>query len=223
MITTKITSKTKHVPGAPMQPFTWLSLPTLPRVPQHFVDLCRSLAKVPGPEGDLHDKRGIVPPGYRNRTIIKNGVEMQSRMQTAFELGDEWKAWVKENLHPEYTETSGRLSYGNSPVHGAHSDTVLYRLFYLIDPGSEQTETVFYVKPGYGLLYGQETDNICENNIDELIEIERVRFPVQQWILFNGQVLHGVDNVYGNRININVTVRPENFVLEMKPILNKTT
>jgi hypothetical protein len=216
-----LTSKHKHISSAPMQSFTWLSLPMLPRVPKHFVDLCRRLAREPGPEGDLLDKRGVIPTGYRNRSIIKNGVELRSRTQTAFELGDEWRSWVKENLHPNYTETSGRLSCGLSPVHGAHADTVLYRLFYLIDPGSEQTETVFYVKPGHGLLYGQETDNLCCDNLDELVEIERVKFPVEQWILFNGQVLHGVDNVYGNRININVTIQPEDFDLEMKPILTK--
>ena len=39
--------------------------------------------------------------------------------------------------------------------------------------------------------------------------------PIDQWILFNGHVLHGVENIKNHRVNINITVRPEHFSFDI--------
>lgn len=195
--------------------FTWLPLSNLPMVPEHFVQRCQQLAEpCRDPQGDLLQQRGIVTPEFKHRIIVKNNQQYRSRCQEAFDLGPDWHQWVKDNIIQDFLETSGRLNVGieGSTMHGAHCDGDLYRLYYLIDRGGDQAETVFYLRPGHNILYALDTPGYkAHDNMDELIEIERAQFPIRTWILFNGRVLHGVENVTKSRININISVRPEHI------------
>lgn len=210
--------------------FTWLPLPHLPRVPEHFVQ--RALAEsLKHPVKDLQDdlmiKSGAVTTDYKFRTIVKDGQAQPTRCQEAFDLGEDWREWVRANITTNYLETSGRVSvaHNGATVHGAHADTngrqQFYRLYYLVDSGGPDAESVFYVKPGCGAIFPMKEHkyNWCEN-IDELIEIDRTKFPEGQWILFNGFVLHGVEGVTGNRVNFNISVLPENIDFDVRFRIN---
>jgi hypothetical protein len=202
--------------------FTWLPLPHLPKVPDHFVDRILELA-VPttDPDGCLLQKRGTITAEFKHRPIVKAGQQMRSRCQEAFDIGSDWEQWVRENITEHFSETSGRINVGieGSTVHGAHADGPLYRLFYLLEAGGDDVETVFYWRPDSNFLYSLDKDNnggyLAYDNMDDLVEVERARFPRHQWILFNGHVLHGVENIQNHRVNINITVRPEHFTFSI--------
>lgn len=200
--------------------FTWLPLPHLPQVPEHFIEQIKALAKpAEDPTQESLVSSGIVDLAYKNRTVLKDGVEHKSRIQERFFISEEWESWVKENIIAEFSETSGRINVGEpgSTLHGAHTDGPIYRLFYLVTSGGDCVETVYYLDPAQPILHATTAPRVTGHyNMDELIEIDRTQFPVGQWILHNGYVLHGVENITGTRININVTIRPELFDFAIK-------
>lgn len=216
--------------------FTWLPIPRLPKVPQHFIDrayeICRDAEAMTFTDENKMWDLGIVRPSEYHRTLIKNGVEMPTRIQRTYFMGEEWEQWVRENIFPTFVETSvrpnlpGPGSHVETTQHGPHCDNPgKCRLYYLVDRGGEDAETVFYYKPGTNILvydvdkHYEENNGapITENNIDLLEEVDRVRFPLNEWVLLNGYILHGIDNVTGMRINFNVSIRPEDFTFDIRP------
>lgn len=210
--------------------FTWLPLPHLPQVPEHFVQRALDIAKDAESKTWTDDNKifslGIARPEDYKRKLIQNGEEINTRIQRVFFMGEDWEQWVRENIFPRFTETSVRPSLGDSRTHGPHCDNPgKIRLYYLLDRGGEDAETVFYHKPGTGNAVWDvdkhyEENNkapILCNNIDELEVIDRVKFPLHQWVLFNGYVLHGVNNVDHMRVNLNVSIRPEDFTFDIRP------
>ena len=259
--------------------FTWLPLPHLPRVPDHFVkhiferaqatkqlhdllgdnvwfdqlnDLFQldttadarqfvldhikklkhkkdsqivadATQSIQDPAHESLDDSDVVnlsdfPPDnwrdYKDRTVLKNGIEHKSRTQERFFLGEEWEDWVRQNIIPTFSDTGGRVNVGESgnTLHGAHTDGPIYRLYYLLSSGGDHVETVYYMDPKMPILHATKIAQLTGHyNMDELIEIDRVRFPVGQWILHNGYVLHGVENICSTRINVTVNIRPEWF------------
>ena len=51
---------------------------------------------------------------------------------------------------------------------------------------------------------------VC-NNMDELEVIDQVQWPMQQWILLNTMILHGVKNIQGYRYNFTVSIKPRDL------------
>ena len=70
------------------------------------------------------------------------------------------------------------------------------------------------MKPGEPIIFDADSWNkpypYSYDNVDELTVIDRAYFPMNTWILFNGYILHGVNNITGTRINFNISVKPEN-------------
>ena len=77
--------------------FTWLPV-NLPRPPDKFITQALDIAaKIPD---DVIENVALNQddPEYYTRRIVKNGVEMNSRVQYGFDLGEEWHSWVKTNI-----------------------------------------------------------------------------------------------------------------------------
>jgi len=198
-------------------------MPGLPQIPQHFVDRAMNIAQDPPlQEQDMIiDQLGSYQLDYRHRTVIKDKMTFSSRCQQAFPLGEDFEFWVKQNIHSHAQEANLRISFGDSTVHGPHVDNpAKIRFFYLLDNGGNQAETIFYHRPGSPFVYDADNWNslnpIHHNNIDELNVIDRVCIPLKTWILFNGYVLHGVNNVERQRVNINVSFKPDTFDFAVK-------
>jgi hypothetical protein len=199
--------------------FTWIPLPALPQVPEHFIQRLLNLA-VPhaNPEEESLVKRGSFSLEYKNRLVKKDNVLQPTRAQERFEMGEDWADWVRTNIIPTFADTDGRLSVGveGATLHGAHTDGPLYRLFYLVSDGGELVETAYYQSPTDPVLYACKSNKVeGYDDMDLLTEIDRTKFPVNGWVLHNGYVLHAVHNITGNRVNLNVTILPEHerFIL----------
>ena len=222
-------------PGLVPNLFTWLPLPHLPKVPDHFINMAMDIVaptiqknqEVVENEEDYLVDIGFRTKEYKYRKIIKDGKEYSTRAQEGFLMGEEWEQWVKENLTPNYVETSIRLSGGTAEIHGPHVDYPgKIRLFYLLSRGGENAETVWYVKPGEPAVYDidkeQRANPIHEDNIDNLIEIDRAKFPLESWVLFNGYIMHGVHGLTGPdpRLNFSVTLKPDMVTFDVRPVLS---
>jgi hypothetical protein len=200
--------------------FTWIPLPDLPQVPEHFVKQGLDLIANP-PAENQNFTLGLCNQEYMDRKLIRNGQVINTRCQVNYNMGNAWAKWVRENIFPVYQETGIRVSVGNSDTTGPHVDNPgKLRFFYLVDSGGDDAETVFYMKPGDPVIFNMDTWNqvtpYSHDNIDELIVLERARFPLNTWVLFNGYILHGVNNVTSSRINFNVSILTEQLKIQAK-------
>jgi len=198
-----------------------MPMPHLPTVPEKFIQLARTVACPRSIDQNILISMGVHNEYYFNRQVIKDGKLVTSRIQQYGKMSNEWEQWCRKNIFPNFYDTSARISTGTSDTHGAHLDYPgKVRLYYLIDQGDETAETVFYMKPGRPVVHSiqdpEDPDRIVDSH-DDLIELERVQFPVKQWILFNGHVLHAVENNSGPRLNLTVDIDPANFSFLIRP------
>jgi len=188
--------------------FTWIPMLHLPQVPEHFVLEARRACESKRFDPGTHEST------YSSRIITRDGITMPSRIQEYAEMSPEWEIWCRDNIFPDFFHTTARISTGVSDTHGAHVDRPgKIRLYYLIDQGDATAETVFYMRPGGPVVHDPDNDPgsspIHELDHDILIELDRVQFPVGQWILFNGYILHAVEKNSSARINLTVDIKPD--------------
>ena len=205
--------------------FTWLPLPHLPSVPDNFVQKALEFASTADVEySENLLSKGVTSISYQTRMLRRRGESIKTRYHQAYDLGDDWTQWVKDNVFPRFYDTTVRINVGESDTFGAHVDHPgRIRLFYLIDSGGDEAETVFYHHKDNNFLYDADTNfqlnnqNIRHDNIDELTVIERIKFPLFKWVLFNGYVMHGVENIQRPRINLTVDLKPDYFDFAIIP------
>jgi hypothetical protein len=193
--------------------FTYVILDHLPAVPEHFnldalamagTDNTASLGKL-----DVSDNRLLnasVLPQYVGRTITVDGQQLKSAQGRRFRLNADFETWVKSNIHPEVTDAGVCFTSG-SQYHGVHTDqTRDYVLIYVLEPGGDSAETVFYQEQGHPIWRRKSVPmtNVWINDYDTLTEIDRAYFPRYRWVLLNGDVLHGVENLTGQRISYQI-------------------
>jgi hypothetical protein len=194
--------------------FTWFSMTHLPAVPDYFIQIAHQLVQE-SPSGDVDFANDITNlDEYKNRQLIRNGSEISSRRQRGLKMPPDWDTWVRENIIREYIETGVRISEGHGTVHGAHCDfRRKWKLYYLLDRGGTDAITVFYQQRGFPIvreeITDQDTELITCNDYQELIVVDRVQWPLNQWVLLNTMILHGVEGITGTRTNFTVSIRPD--------------
>jgi len=176
--------------------FTCLPLDNLPPVPDHFVERALKIARA---GGENLCAPLMVQYGFLSRDItLADGTVSKSRHTESYDMGADWEEWVKENIISEYMETGVRTSLGyDSPIHGAHVDTYAkYKFFYLIEEGGDNVITTWYIEKGQpAIRYSTPTNIVQSTDYRNLFPIDPVHLPVGKWVLFNTQVLHGVENI----------------------------
>lgn len=215
----------------PPASFTWLPLPDLPHPPEHFIQRAYELQEK-GRQGLLEDvilKSGYITKEHRNRDIVKNGRVQKAQHQVGFSMGEDWEQWVRENITDNFYDTSVRTTGSPDPDNatelGPHTDGTRLRLFYLIERGSDETSTSFYVKPGWPMVVDHravQKDNTKSPHVDnvdtDVVEIDRAFFPIRQWVLLNSWVLHGVNNIPGvfKRLNFQIAIPSNSITHQVK-------
>lgn len=188
--------------------FTWFPL-NLPQPPAEFIERTVVMANQAESSQVANTAVNQGDPTYTNRKLLKDGKETNSRIQYGYKLGEDWEQWVRENIYSDFINTGGRLSVGtDTTTHGAHADsqhngTPVYKLYYLIDSGG--ASTLFFREHGQPTERVGTTENICRcDDYSKLEVLDKVQFPVGQWVLLNTNILHGVEDVTGSRINLAV-------------------
>jgi hypothetical protein len=185
--------------------FTWLPIPGLPTPPQEFVDRSIHLAHQDVPNTAINQ----LDPKLLKRQVVKDGKVSNSRIQRGYELGADWDQWVRDNIMETFVSTGGRYSDGdNTTIHGAHVDSrynnvPVYKLYYLVDRGGDDATTYFFQQKGHPVeREGHPTNITLCDDYSQLEIIDQIQFPLNQWVLLNTNILHGVENVTGSRINL---------------------
>ena len=188
--------------------FTWLPL-NLPQPPAEFIERTIELAEQACAKQVENTAINQGDPSYANRKLLKDGKEINSRIQYGYTLGKDWEAWVKENIYSDFINAGGRVSVGeDTTTHGAHADSQhqgipVYKLYYLIESGG--ATTVFFREHGQSIERVGTTENICHcDDYSKMEVIDKVQFPIGQWVLLNTNILHGVEDITGPRINLAV-------------------
>ena len=197
-------------------------MPHLPRVPEHFVQIALSKAKAMD-DGNYNQDR--YNAAYLGRRLMRDGQMIGSRYQYAMAMDQEWNSWVDQHIMQGYHNTGLRVSVGQpgDSYHGAHVDSQhdpeqpTYKLYYLLDRGGEDAVTCFYWEEAQPIerssAWGDPTR--CDDYA-RLKVMERVRFPMQEWILLNTSILHGVENVTGSRVNLTVVMSGDQVLWNCK-------
>ena len=180
--------------------FTYLPLPSLPSVPEKFIDLAIEISQ----RADLTTY--VDPSNYKAREVVKDGKTHVSRRQLAVELGPDWDQWVRENIVTDFSDTGVRICFDNgSSIQGPHVDRPFgkYKIYYLITPGGEKVVTSWYKEKNCPLFRERNT---VVNDYSYLEIVDSIQIPTGRWILFNTNILHDVTGLESTRMNLVVTL-----------------
>lgn len=211
--------------------FTYLPLDALPTVPEHF---CQRAIDLVRDRQDLEDKnvtRGLITAySYHDRDVkIADGTVKKSRVGETYDMGPDWEQWVRDNIIADFIETSVKTAGGihrdRTTTYGAHVDTSTpdhpykLKLYYLVQEGGDDVVTSWYQQHGHPAVRLDSTPEnvVCSLDYSDLTLLDAVRIPVGRWIAFDTRVMHGVENIMGNRIVLAVCVDPEAITFAVKP------
>lgn len=190
--------------------YTYKILEDLPKVPDEFVE--HALYRLENPTEDITPNR--LRPEYIVRQLHKDGQLTTSTRTFRYDMNDEFKQWVRENIVPEWTETTvSKTPASIGPHMGAHTDkSNNFRLMYVLQPGGENCRTVWYQEKGQPFYRpGRLWLNI--DDFDQLIEKDYVVMPAGKWVLMSTQHLHSVENIESDRIAIHVALLEDTKIL----------
>jgi hypothetical protein len=136
-------------------------------------------------------------------------------------LGQEWEQWVRENIIEDFIYTGLRLSAYTeyTTTHGAHADGWFKgkpsaKLYYLLETGGDNVITSFYKEHGQPVERYGDPANMCScSDYSKLDLLSQTTFPARQWVLLNTDILHGVENIESNRINLAVLINKDQLSL----------
>jgi len=136
----------------------------------------------------------------KDATAIKNNRTVRNSRGFRYRLDSEVYEWLEKNLTSEYTDCGLSVITGPDGTLIPHTDqTRLYALLYTFDAGGSAVETVYW----------QEHNKPLERELREfgsdysqLDPVERVQFPLRTWVLMNTNVMHSVENLVSDRVQI---------------------
>ena len=183
----------------------------LPKLPDEIINIAMSRAQefASLPEEQRQARRVNPPhtPGQPTVKFVKDGILRSGRSGPRMDFNDVLKEWVIKNVSSEYSQVN--LSVNLPPADGsvgditpAHTDcTRSYVLIYLIDITNTDQQTVFYREQGQPI---HRKRNTVVNDYTKLIELDRVVFPLFEWVMLDATVLHDIENIQGHRIAVQI-------------------
>jgi hypothetical protein len=176
----------------------------LPNIPQHLIDNARK--KITGePNFQSSNHKLIDWKAVQQVKLNINGVEKFSVTSKAWHVDNELVDWVKENIVSDgldHVRINCNQPYDNNDVCGAHTDhNRNYSLLYVLEQGGDNVVTAFYKEKDKPLLHEH---GYRVTDYSKLEYIEGIVIPKNCWCLLNVKVLHGINNIVNDRINIQI-------------------
>lgn len=149
-----------------------------------------------------------------NRICVKNGNEFIAGKHRRQDINQELRYWLKQNIISNWHS----VGYGRdiSPCNGPHVDrSARYKLLYLIDPGGDQVETVFWEPMSNECSF--TTDTMFFNNYDDLERVDTFVLKPKQWIILYGNYhIHSVENIQGTRVTLQLGLQKDPYNIFFK-------
>jgi hypothetical protein len=167
-----------------MKPFTYRVRENLPSVPDHFIQQLL--------EQEL-EQQWINTEYSKKYTTTRNGIPVKSVTFQRFAIPSDLEDWLRKNITDKFHTVSYQVM-SDSDTHPPHTDVSgKYKLNYMVKTGGDNVITTFY-KTDHEVAPGFRAENF-----EGLTPIDQYHANAGQWIQLNVGLLHGVDNVQGQR------------------------
>jgi hypothetical protein len=171
-------------------------LDQLPPVPDELLDY----------DFDLEDYFFGIP---ERRICTKNGVDFPAGLHRRQDINEDLAKWLKDNIIPDwYSAGFGR---DVAPCNGPHVDrSARYKLLYLIEPGGNNVETVFWEPKNNKCSFTVNT--MFFNNYDDLEKVETYVLKPKQWVILYGSYgIHSVENIESTRVTLQLGLQKDPY------------
>ena len=149
---------------------------------------------------------------FKSMEYIKDGKISMTSDVVAYQATTELQTWIKDNIIPEYKDVSIRFQYGGD----GRTTTVLHtdktRKF-VLQYNLQHADGILTYWKEEGQPELRPEVEIRESGYDysKLTKLDEVFIPNKQWVLIHTKVLHSVENLTGNRINVQISLDYDPF------------
>jgi hypothetical protein len=141
--------------------------------------------------GRLHPKDVIA---------IKDGKSYRNSRGFRYTLDQQVSDWIHQHLSDQYTDCGLSVIHGPDGLLAPHTDqTRRFAVLYTFDTGGADVKTAFYQEDGYPV---ERELREFGTDYDRLKEVHAVQFPLRTWVIMNTNVLHSVENLVSDRVQI---------------------
>jgi hypothetical protein len=131
---------------------------------------------------------------------IKDGKSYRNSRGFRYTLDQQVSDWIHKHLSDQYTDCGLSVIHGPDGLLAPHTDqTRRFAVLYTFDTGGADVRTAFYQEHGYPV---ERELREFGTDYDRLKEVHAVQFPLRTWVIMNTNVLHSVENLVSDRIQI---------------------
>lgn len=148
---------------------------------------------------------------YQSQILLKNGKESVSVENNLYYIPSELEAWIKENICDQYNDVGLKYNFFTHERNflAPHTDvTRHYVLIYNLMSGDG--DLVFWREKNFPVQRKTFTRHLPEN-YEDLEEVLRIKTPNNKWFIMNGSVLHSVENLSTDRVQLQVSLNINPF------------
>jgi len=148
-------------------------------------------AMKPDLAGRLHPKDVVA---------VKDGKTYRNSRGFRYTLDQEVLDWIHQHLTDQYTDCGLSVIHGPDGLLAPHTDqTRRFAMLYTFDTGGPNVRTAFYQEDGYPV---ERELRVFGTDYSRLREVHAVQFPLRTWVITNTNILHSVENLIGDRVQI---------------------
>lgn len=142
---------------------------------------------------------------FTARPLYKDGQIYKNAFNHSVFLDQTCLDWASANVSSAAKDIRITATRPGLDRCGAHIDrTRNYTLMYLLEPGSDHHETVFYKERGITELIRPKEYHV--DNYDQLEIIKKIKLKVNSWNLIHARILHSVENITDGRTSIQISL-----------------
>lgn len=156
---------------------------------------------------NLDPETSVISSDYvvRDRYVVQNNQRVIASKFYMLNLGTKWTDWVHENISRDIIHTGAAYRKFFSSSSGIHTDgSREHTLLWPITTGGDNTVINFYQDPSKTLIqeYAQDYERDSELNL-----LNSFPSPTKCWYYIYGRVLHSVENMSSNRVQIQIGLK----------------
>lgn len=131
---------------------------------------------------------------------VKDGKSYRNSRGFRYTLEQEVYNWIHTHLSDQYTDCGLSVIHGPDGLLAPHTDqTRRFAILYTFEAGGPDVRTAFYQEDGFTL---ERELRIFGTDYSVLKEVDAIQIPLRTWVVMNTNVLHSVENLVGDRIQI---------------------
>ncbi len=148
-------------------------------------------AMKPDLAGRLHPKDVVA---------IKDGKSYRNSRGFRYTLDQDVYDWIHQHLTDQYTDCGLSVIHGPDGLLAPHTDqTRSFAILYTFDTGGPDVRTAFYQEDGHPV---ERELRVFGTDYANLREVHAVQIPLRTWVIMNTNVLHSVENLISDRVQI---------------------